>query len=524
MSDFSQTDTGSEYESALSEQDALEDHPTSSNEDGLEHQPSSFEEDKSDYVPYRPPKSNRPLELHRGPVIFERHHLRADTDIGVGTVVSIGETLELRDGSFLKITCFGNTKKSQSQTFFGHLLRGIEKFQEYLPVTYGDSELVLVCEAKQQDPKPGGYLRSATSKEVLRIRHLVLPVSESASDSIPKFEDTGTRTDSRPLFCRWMLVAELSNSHVTGRKRNSRSTMRGSQGQPKAFIALSSQEPLVGEIMAVDFPHSQQHYPDDALPKASSNDGLCQLKKHGHSPGKNLRKCKRRCKDARGSKVLAPNTSGNRITKATRCSGRRKSSHDLETSLARMFKTSSSSRTLSEQDMIPQIYTFADAFCGAGGMSIGARDAGLRIEWAFDMDADAVDTYSANQGSCVCARISAQDLLALSPGNEYESSKVDILHLSPPCEGFSMALRGSPRNGAEDNNCMTYVRGIVEKVKPRIVTFEEVREVLFRRRDFFTAMVHALTSMTYSVRWRVLECADFGVPQKRKRLFLIASW
>lgn len=306
-----------------------------------------------------------------------------------------------------------------------------------------------------------------------------------------------------------MLVAELSNSHVTGGKRSSRSTMRGSQGQPKAFIAPSSQEPLVGEIMAVGFPYSR-HRLDDGLPKGRLNDGLGQHRKYGHAPDRNLSKCKRRCKDAGGSMVLALNTSGNRITKATRCSARRKSSHDLETSLARMVKTSASSKTLSEQDMIPQIYTFADAFCGAGGMSIGARDAGLRIEWAFDMDGDAVDTYSANHGSGVRARISAQDLLALSPGNKYETSKVDVPHLSPPCEGFSMAVRGRPRNGAEDNDCMAYVRGIVETVKPRIVTFEEVRQVLFKHRDFFTAMVHALTSMTYSVRWRVLECADSG--------------
>lgn len=159
-------DTGSEYDSVLSKQDALDDHATSSNEDGLEFQPSSSEEDESDCVPHEPPKINKPWKMHQGPVIFDQHHLRTDTDVGDGTVVSIGEMLELRDGSFLKVTCFGNTKQNQSLTFWGHLLRGIEKFQEYLPVIYGGSELVLVCEAKQQDPKPGGYLRFAISKEV----------------------------------------------------------------------------------------------------------------------------------------------------------------------------------------------------------------------------------------------------------------------------------------------------------------------------------------------------------------------
>lgn len=316
-------DTGSEYESAFLEQDTLEDHPVSSNADGLKYQPSSSEEDESDHVPREPAKVNKPLEMHRGPVIFEQHHLRADTDIEVRAVVSVRETLELRDGSFLKIACFGNTKESQSLTFFGHLLRGIEKFQEHLPVTYGGSELVMVCEEKQQDPKPGGGLSSATSKEVLRIRHFVLPISEAASDSILQFE----ATELRSLICQWMLAAELSNSHVTGGKRSSRSTMRRSQGQLKAFIALSSQEPLVEEIMAVDFPHHHhsQHELDDALPKTSSNDSLCQPKKHGHTQSKNVRKSKRHCKDAGRSMVLAPNTISNRITKATRYLGRRKS-------------------------------------------------------------------------------------------------------------------------------------------------------------------------------------------------------
>ena len=115
----------------------------------------------------------------------------------------------------------------------------------------------------------------------------------------------------------------------------------------------------------------------------------------------------------------------------------------------------------------PQSYAFADAFCGAGDMSVGVRDAGLGITCAFDVDADAVDTYTWNHCQRVCGRISAQELLARGPGNRYETAKVDIRHLSPPCQGFTSAARGRPRNGEDNNNCMTYVPDTVEKVKPR---------------------------------------------------------
>lgn len=104
--------------------------------------------------------------------------------------------------------------------------------------------------------------------------------------------------------------------------------------------------------------------------------------------------------------------------------------------------------------------------------------------------------------------------------------RVDILHFSPPCKDISRANKGPPRDAVDSNRCLTYVGDIVEKVKPRVVTFEEVPELLLRSgyRYYFTTMVCNLTSLGYSVRWRVIECADLGLPQKRRRLFLIASW
>ena len=79
--------------------------------------------------------------------------------------MSKGETLELDDGSFLKITSFGKLENSQAVKIFGHLLRRIKEFQDSLPVTFGGSELVWFREAK----KHGGDGPGA--RRLFRVRH-----------------------------------------------------------------------------------------------------------------------------------------------------------------------------------------------------------------------------------------------------------------------------------------------------------------------------------------------------------------
>ena len=362
MPDFSPMDTGTEYESSSSrDEDGLEFQPTSSDDDDPGYQPSesnsSSEEDESNYVRRRPWRSKKQVETHGGPVILKRHQLGANTDLEVSTLMSKGETLELHDGSFLKITLsFGRLENSQTVKIFSQLLRRIEEFQNFLPVTFGRSEVVWLREAQKCEPKPEGYLRSATSKNVLCIRQLILPASASASKYIIQYN----------IICQWTLEAELSNSHVTGAKRSSRSIQKGSQGKLKAFIALSCQEPLMGKIMGVGC-SLYQYQIDNGLVKAGSGKGLCQLKKYGHALGKNIREGKKHCKDAQESMLIAPSNDGNRIARVEQASARRKSSHHLEMALACMLKSLSPSRTLLEQNRVPQAYTFAEGTSGQCG-------------------------------------------------------------------------------------------------------------------------------------------------------------
>ena len=124
-------DTASEDESTSSEQDESEYQPKTSEEGGSAHQPSSSGEDGSDYKPRQPQKTNGHVETHQRSFTLDQHHLRATTDLEVGTATSIGETFGVQNGSFLNITHFGKAGNSRSVTSFGHLLRRIKEFHDY---------------------------------------------------------------------------------------------------------------------------------------------------------------------------------------------------------------------------------------------------------------------------------------------------------------------------------------------------------------------------------------------------------
>lgn len=82
-------------------------------------------------------------------------------------------------------------------------------------------------------------------------------------------------------------------------------------------------------------------------------------------------------------------------------------------------------------------FTFADAFCGAGGASQGAKEAELHIVWAIDLDELALDAYSRNHPGALAFPCNAHDFPP--KGYEVDELKVDVLHCSPPCQSFSPA-------------------------------------------------------------------------------------
>ena len=107
-----------------------------------------------------------------------------------------------------------------------------------------------------------------------------------------------------------------------------------------------------------------------------------------------------------------------------------------------------------------------------------------------------------------------------------EDFQVDVLHLSPPCQTFSPYHVHQGKNDELNQATFFAIEELLKKVKPRIVTLEETFGLsrMLKHQDWLNAMIQIFTKLGFSIRWRVFNLCDFGLPQPRKRLFVVASW
>ena len=169
-----------------------------------------------------------------------------------------------------------------------------------------------------------------------------------------------------------------------------------------------------------------------------------------------------------------------------------------------------------------QRYAFGDAFCGAGGTSRGAVQAGLSIKWAFDFDDQAIASYELNFGGegTDCRHEAVHEFLL---NMHSKPPIIDILHISPPCQPFSHCHTVEGCRDEVNQAALFSVWHLLETLKPRAVTIEETDALMSRHKEWFSALISIFVNLGYSVRWAALRCQKYGVPQARKRLFIIAS-
>lgn len=169
--------------------------------------------------------------------------------------------------------------------------------------------------------------------------------------------------------------------------------------------------------------------------------------------------------------------------------------------------------------------TAIDLFCGAGGLSLGLRQARFRVSAAVDNSKLATETYHMNFPRVPIVPgdirdVSGADLLqraGLAVG------ELDLLAGCPPCQGFS-ALRTKRRQSAvEDhrNDLVLQFLRLIDECRPRLVLMENVPGLA--KDQLFREFVNGLKGLAYGVDSGVLDCADFGTPQRRRRLVLIAA-
>lgn len=162
-----------------------------------------------------------------------------------------------------------------------------------------------------------------------------------------------------------------------------------------------------------------------------------------------------------------------------------------------------------------------DLFCGAGGLTHGLLRAGIRVEAGIDVDPLVAYAYSTNNAEAKFLEWDVARKYAPSIGKLFAESKFRLLAGCAPCQPFSKLTNGIARHRSWDllDNFGRFVGGI----EPELVTMENVSELTRRGREVFERFLRVLERSGYFVDWKIVNCCDFGVPQLRKRLVLLAS-
>ena len=165
-----------------------------------------------------------------------------------------------------------------------------------------------------------------------------------------------------------------------------------------------------------------------------------------------------------------------------------------------------------------------DLFAGAGGLSLGAVRAGIRVSVAVEIDDHAVATYRKNHEHCSIVigdirDVSDQQIRSISKGDDYS-----IVFGGPPCQGFSYS-NSRTRNATNTTNWLfeQFIR-FVRVWKPDFIVFENVRGITDTSRGLFLSKILAqFKRLQYVLTYGILNAKDYGVPQDRSRFFLLGT-
>lgn len=161
-----------------------------------------------------------------------------------------------------------------------------------------------------------------------------------------------------------------------------------------------------------------------------------------------------------------------------------------------------------------------DLFCGAGGMSLGFEEAGFDVVAGVELDPVHANVHNYNFPDCKVFR----DDISVLKGKDFTDAvgEIDVVIGGPPCQGFS--LIGKRDAGDSRNQLVEEYMRIVSEVRPKYFVMENVSGLTVGYgKEYLEKAISYVEKHGYKVirPYKVLNACDYGVPQSRKRLFLL---
>lgn len=168
--------------------------------------------------------------------------------------------------------------------------------------------------------------------------------------------------------------------------------------------------------------------------------------------------------------------------------------------------------------------TAISLFCGAGGCSLGFKQAGYSILYANDKDPAAIESYKLNFPAAICSNddVNFLDFKQILKDIGLQPGELDILIGGPPCQGFSTAgtkFWDDPRN----HLLRSYVKAL-NIIEPKWFIMENVEGLLTSNKGkYLHEAVKAFIDMGYSIRVEKVYSQEYGIPQRRKRVLIVGN-
>ena len=170
-------------------------------------------------------------------------------------------------------------------------------------------------------------------------------------------------------------------------------------------------------------------------------------------------------------------------------------------------------------------YKYIDLFAGAGGMSLGFDNAEFENVLAVEYDKCFAETYSYNFPSHNLKIANIKNISNEEIKETIGNNKIDVIIGGPPCQGFSIAGKiGRSFIDDERNQLFKEFVRFVDVIKPRIFVMENVAALkIHNKGKTIGEIVKEFERVGYTVKYEVLNAVNYGVPQQRRRIFIIGT-